>query len=149
MHASIWTFRGDPEELLRSYDAMLAEIPRANRRLHLCLRAREGMIFVDTCPTKENFEAFARGDTFRLLRAGPACPNPNGSKTSLSISPSWAAKRQREPRGHARRSPIDTPRGGRASSSDDATGESAERLVGTASLARLIEQLLAKGAQDK
>lgn len=49
---------------------------RANLRLHLCLRAPEGMIFVDTCPTKENFEAFARGDTFRLLRARHGLPEP-------------------------------------------------------------------------
>jgi len=29
MHASIWKFVGDPDELLRRYDAMLDEIPRA------------------------------------------------------------------------------------------------------------------------
>jgi hypothetical protein len=30
VHASIWRFTGDPDELLRRYDAMLAEIPRAS-----------------------------------------------------------------------------------------------------------------------
>ena len=33
MHASIWKFAGDPDELLRRYDAMVAEIPRARMRL--------------------------------------------------------------------------------------------------------------------
>ena len=28
MHASIWKFAGDPDELLRRHDAMLEEIPR-------------------------------------------------------------------------------------------------------------------------
>ena len=58
MHASIWTFRGDPDELLRGYDAMVAEIPSANMKLHLCLRAPDGIVIVDTCPTKEVFDAF-------------------------------------------------------------------------------------------
>ena len=34
MHASIWRFAGVPDELLRRYDAMVAEIPRANLLLH-------------------------------------------------------------------------------------------------------------------
>lgn len=76
MYASIWTFRGDPDELLRSFDAMLSEIPRANLQLHLCLRAPKGIVLIDTPPTKENFEAFARGDTFRLLRARRGLPEP-------------------------------------------------------------------------
>jgi hypothetical protein len=59
MHASIWKFRGDPDELLRGYDAMVAEVPRANMRLHLCLRATDGIVIVDTCPTKEAFDSFA------------------------------------------------------------------------------------------
>ena len=33
MHASIWKFRGDPDDLLRRYDAVIAEIPPANMRL--------------------------------------------------------------------------------------------------------------------
>ena len=58
MHASIWRFRGDPDQLLRGYDAMVTEIPSANMKLHLCLRAADGIIVVDTCPTKEAFDAF-------------------------------------------------------------------------------------------
>jgi hypothetical protein len=68
MHASIWKFAGDPDELLRRYDAVLEEIPRARMRLHVCLRAPDGIVLVDTCPTKEVFESFAHGDDFRALR---------------------------------------------------------------------------------
>ena len=76
MHASIWKFAGDPDELLRRYDAMLEEIPRARMRLHICLRAPDGLLLVDTCPTKEAFEAFARDDDFRTLRERHGFPEP-------------------------------------------------------------------------
>jgi len=76
MHASIWKFTGDPDELLRRYDAMLAEIPAANMRLHLCLRAQDGIVLVDTCPSREAFEAFANGEGFRALRAKHGLPDP-------------------------------------------------------------------------
>jgi len=76
MHASIWKFAGDPDELLRRYAAMLEEIPRARMRLHLCLRAADGIVLVDTCPTKEIFESFARGDDFPALRERHGFPEP-------------------------------------------------------------------------
>ena len=75
MHASIWRFAGHPDDLLRRYDAMLAEIPRANMRLHLCLRAPDGIVLVDTCPTREAFKSFA-GGVFRALRARHGLPEP-------------------------------------------------------------------------
>jgi hypothetical protein len=58
MYASIWKFDGDPDDLLARSDAMIAEIPRANMKLHLCLRAPDGIVMVDPCPTRESFEAF-------------------------------------------------------------------------------------------
>ena len=76
MHASVWEFRGDPSALLRGYDAMVAEIPSANMRLHLCLRAPDGIVLVDTCPSAEIFEAFASDPGFRALRASHGLPEP-------------------------------------------------------------------------
>jgi hypothetical protein len=76
MHASIWRLAGDPEDLLRRYDAMIGEIPRANLRLHICLRASDGIVLVDTCPTKEVFEAFSAGEEFRELRKRHGLPEP-------------------------------------------------------------------------
>ena len=76
MHASIWKFRGDPEGLLRSYDAMIAEIPAANMRLHVCLMAADGIVLVDTCPTRAVYEAFAASPEFRLLRDRHGLPEP-------------------------------------------------------------------------
>ena len=76
MHASISTFTGDPDELLARYDALLAEVPTINMRMHMCLRAPDGIVVVDTCPTREVFESFHRGDAFRSLLAGHGLPEP-------------------------------------------------------------------------
>jgi hypothetical protein len=76
MHASILRFCGDPEELLSRYDAMVAEVPRESMRLHLCLRADDGIVIVDTCPSREAFEAFSDGP-FRALRERHGLPEPD------------------------------------------------------------------------
>jgi hypothetical protein len=76
MHASIWTFAGDPDELTRRYDAMVAELPRDNMRLHLCLRSADGIVLVDTCPSSEAFESFSTGEQFRSLRKRHGLPEP-------------------------------------------------------------------------
>jgi hypothetical protein len=76
MHASIWKFKGDPDTLLRSYDAMVAELGTASIALQLCLRAPDGIVIVDTCPTREDFESFASGEAFRQLRVRHGLPDP-------------------------------------------------------------------------
>lgn len=76
MHASLWSFAGDPDELARRYDAMVAEIPAASMRLHLCLRTGDGLLLVDTCPSPEAFAAFAADPGFRALRARHGLPEP-------------------------------------------------------------------------
>jgi hypothetical protein len=59
-----------------NYDAMVAEMPLANMRLHLCPRAADGIVLVDTCPSREAFEAFPAGQEFHGLRAGHGLPDP-------------------------------------------------------------------------
>jgi hypothetical protein len=76
MHASIWRFAGDPDELIPQYRAMVAEIPAANLRLHLCLRAADGIVLVDTCPSREVFVAFSEDEGFRELRRRHGLPEP-------------------------------------------------------------------------
>src|ERR671930_2429054 len=74
MHASIWRFAGDPDDLVRRYEAMVADVPRSNMRLHLCLRAADGIVLVDTCSSREAFEAFE--PAFRSLREQHGLPEP-------------------------------------------------------------------------
>jgi hypothetical protein len=76
MHASIWWFRGEPDDLLTRYEAMVAEIPAQNMRLHLCLRAGDGIVLVDTCPSREVFEEFVNGPPFRQLLERHGLPDP-------------------------------------------------------------------------
>ena len=93
VHASIWKFSGDPDALLARYDAMLAELGAGNLRLHICLRADDGILLVDTSPSKAAFEAFAHGDAFRELRERHGLPEPARSTTTPCISPMRAARR--------------------------------------------------------
>jgi hypothetical protein len=74
MYASIWRFAGDPDDLLARYDALVAELPAL--RLHICLRASDGFVLVDTCPSREVFEAFSTGEAFRDLRRRHGLPDP-------------------------------------------------------------------------
>ncbi len=75
MHSSIWRYEGNPEKLLRSYDAMLREVPATSMRLHLCLRAPDGIVVVDTCPDRGTYEAFAAGP-LPAMRARHGLPDP-------------------------------------------------------------------------
>jgi hypothetical protein len=76
MHASIWKFNGDPDRLLRGYDEVVTEIPSAAMRLQLCLRAPDGILLVDTCPTEEKAEAVVADPDFRRLLADHGLPAP-------------------------------------------------------------------------
>jgi hypothetical protein len=58
MHASVWRFFGDPDDLLERYDRLVAMVPQSSMHLHLCLKEEDGIVLIDTCPSKEAFDAF-------------------------------------------------------------------------------------------
>ncbi len=58
MHSSVWTYHGDPDDLARRYEAMVAEIPAEAMQFGACLRTADGIIIVDTCPSNEVFDEF-------------------------------------------------------------------------------------------
>jgi hypothetical protein len=76
MHASIWRFEGDPDDLLRRYDALTAELPAEIMQLHLCLRAADGIVVIDTCPDRDAYVAFSTGDEFPAARRRHGLPDP-------------------------------------------------------------------------
>lgn len=76
MHASTWRFTGDPDELAARYDALVADVPRSNLQLHACLRAPDGLLVVDTCPSEQTFREFFAGEGFRALRERHGMPEP-------------------------------------------------------------------------
>lgn len=87
MHCSMWTYHGDPDALERQYEAMVAEIPIGAMRFALCIKLPDGIMIVDTCPSKEVFDDFAASDGLRelLVRHGLDAP------TSLVDHPVIAA----------------------------------------------------------
>jgi hypothetical protein len=51
---------------------------RTSARTGRCADAApDGIVLVDTCPTKEVFESFAHGDDFRALRERHGFPEPS------------------------------------------------------------------------
>jgi hypothetical protein len=77
VHASIWKFSGDPDVLLPRYDALMAEVGVAGMQLHVCLRAGDGIVMIDACPSKEAFEALAGSTVFRELCERNGLPAPD------------------------------------------------------------------------
>jgi hypothetical protein len=74
MHGAIWRFNGDPDDLLERYDAMLADLPLEQVRLHIAMRTADGLLVVDTCPTEEAFRSVIGGEWFAELRAKHGLP---------------------------------------------------------------------------
>ena len=69
MHCSIWTYAGDPDELVARYEALVADIPAENMRFHACARTHDGIVIFDTCPSKEVYDSFWNSpDVVALLR---------------------------------------------------------------------------------
>src|SRR5205823_6004551 len=122
MHASIWKFTGDPDELLARHDAMLAEVPTDGFVAYLCLRAPDGILLVDTCRSQEAFEAFMTSDWVSDLRRRHGGPG------------TFSARARSRPRGAgARRHPQDgrrLTRAGRAQGRRPEEGGRAARRRG-------------------
>ena len=76
MHASLWTFRGDPDELLARFDAMLAEASASSIGLMACLRTDDGLLVFDTCPSREAWEGFRDGEWFAATLERHGLPRP-------------------------------------------------------------------------
>jgi hypothetical protein len=76
MHASITKFNGDPAGLLARYDALLAGESLAGIRQHLCLRADDGIVIVDVCPTREAYDEFFGGGAFSAMLERYGLPEP-------------------------------------------------------------------------
>jgi hypothetical protein len=56
---------------------MVADIPAEDVKLHLCLRADDGIMLVDTCPSMEVFVAFSSAPALGALRAKHGLPEPS------------------------------------------------------------------------
>jgi hypothetical protein len=76
VHAAIWRFVGDPDELLARYDLLMSEVGAGGMQLHLCLRAEDGILMIDACPSAQAFAALVASEAFRALRERAGLPEP-------------------------------------------------------------------------
>lgn len=76
MYASTWTFDGDPDALAAAYEAFLAEVPAAQMRLHACVRTADGLLVLDTCPSRAAFEQFVAAPWLADAMARHGLPRP-------------------------------------------------------------------------
>lgn len=58
MHASVWRFVGDPDDLEERYLALLAGIPESNQVFHAAVRTPDGLLIFDTCPSEDVYRQF-------------------------------------------------------------------------------------------
>ncbi|MHC6231812.1 hypothetical protein ACX5I6_19960 [Arthrobacter sp. MMS24-T111] len=70
----MYTFRGNPAELLAGHDRMLALLPEGQLDLHLCVETEDGIAVLDSCPNKEVFDRFSSGRPFQQLVAAAGLP---------------------------------------------------------------------------
>lgn len=76
MYLGMYSFRGDPAELLAGHDRMLGLLPAGQLELHLCVQTDDGIAVLDTCPSREVFDRFSNGSQFRELVAVAGLPRP-------------------------------------------------------------------------
>ncbi|MGO4119905.1 hypothetical protein [Arthrobacter sp. YAF16] len=76
MYLGMYSFRGNPAELLAAHDRMLALLPAGQLEFHLCVQTDEGIVVLDTCPSREVFDGFSSSAEFRKLTADAGLPSP-------------------------------------------------------------------------
>jgi hypothetical protein len=74
VHCSIWTWRGDPDDLAARYEAMIATLSSENMQFSACARTADGIVVFDTCPSKAVFDAFSPGLREMLEAHGLGAP---------------------------------------------------------------------------
>jgi hypothetical protein len=93
MYLGIYDFEGDADELLASYDRMIASFPGSMILFHACTVRDGGITIYDACPTKEAFERFSTGPGFAeaLAAAGLPMPAIEGRPLHNALGPGGAS----------------------------------------------------------
>jgi hypothetical protein len=76
MFLGSYTFEGDPAELLPAYERMVAHVPEGDIGLHVCVVREHGLLVLDSCPTRGDFDAFATGEAFAFAVRDAGLPHP-------------------------------------------------------------------------
>lgn len=76
MYLSTYRFSGDPAALVTAYDRLQAGFEPGSWDLRACIRQDGGIVVVDACPNRAEFEAFSVSPQFRAALAAAGLPQP-------------------------------------------------------------------------
>ncbi len=76
MYLVSYRFNGDPDKLLAAYDRLMAGFPADAILLHAAVAADDGVLVVDACPSKADFEAFSTSTEFTAAIEQAGLPQP-------------------------------------------------------------------------
>jgi hypothetical protein len=91
----VWTYHGDPDDLTARYEAMIAEIPTEAMQFAACIRTPDGIVIIDTCPSKEVFDEFVASEGLQDLMARHGLDAP-ASLTDYPVIAAFADGRRVE-----------------------------------------------------
>jgi len=76
MHLTSYRFTGDQDELAAAYDRMFASYPLDSLLFHACALVDDGIVIIDACPSKQDFEAFSTSPEFLHAIDEAGLPRP-------------------------------------------------------------------------
>jgi|tagenome__1003787_1003787.scaffolds.fasta_scaffold20430287_2 hypothetical protein len=76
MFLSAYHFEGDPTALSAAHERLAATYPPGSPALHVCAAGEHGIVVIDACPGRADFEAFSQSAEFRTALAAVALPKP-------------------------------------------------------------------------
>jgi len=76
MYLTAYHFEGDPATLAAAHERMTAHFPPGATDLRLCVTTGEGIVVLDTCPSREVAESFQQSPEFAHAVASSGLPSP-------------------------------------------------------------------------
>jgi ATP sulfurylase len=95
MFLGVYRFKGQADELLAAYDRLMATMPMEDLELHVCTHNDQGIAIYDTCPSREEFDTFANGESLRDALAAAGLPPPEVEYIGEVHTAFWAGERKR------------------------------------------------------
>jgi hypothetical protein len=76
MYLSTYRFAGDPTTLAAAYDCLQAIFTPDSFDLRACVLRPDGIVVVDACPTRADFESFSASRDFHAALDAVGLPRP-------------------------------------------------------------------------
>lgn len=86
MHLSTYRFRGDPAQLASGYETVIAGIPPESIPLNLAVQVADGLLVIDVCPSKADFDAISTSPEFAAALTAAGLPDPTIESVGTVVS---------------------------------------------------------------